>query len=738
MKLSTTIGLLVCLLLCLPASTAAEGGSANWIDFGSAFAGNAPDVQAQSSWDGIDIWIQVPGVNVRDVKTKSGVYTRLAFDDDAFRGAIGSPRIPVIRKFVEIPYGAEIDLEILSEDAATLDLATRGFTHPLVPVQAPVPKLPGALEAAPFNLDASVYGRDSFLVGQTVRIQKIDALRGYRIAVLEICPVDYNPVQNTIRAAGMIHVRLNLTGSDRALTESRALRYATPVFEQLLSNMTLNHGAYRNFQFPPDVPIGYLIICHDDYIAAYDPFVQWKTLCGCDVTVTPTSVTGTGTANIKNYIQEAYDTWTNPPVYVLLGSDTDTVACFTGESSGSADDNQYSELEGTGHWTPDIMIGRFPVRSVTDLENILEKVLQVEQMTMPSTDYFKDSVWLASSDHSTMLEATHEWCFDNHVYPLDPVNNTFHAVYERLGGGTQDFADNVDAGRGIVCYSGHGYGNGSGTASVHFVHENVSALTNTDLYGHVMVFACGTNLHDQEISFGERWLLEPDKGSASYWGTSDSSYWDEDDWEQREIYRSQHEDLIHTLSAMYFWGLIEVYNQGSSSSGYYFDIYNLMGDPSSDFLTRIPQTMVLDCLPTTTPNEQDFVRHHGSGGRDTSGGRAGGRQHGRRPAGGGLFGCERCGHSAFHPAGSRIGLDHRDRSQPDTPSAGTADHGGRLRCHGPGRQPVQLHRSDHHPPVGFGFESESRRSGYGRNRYRLRQRADSRDGNIDGSVPGQR
>ncbi|HPQ42141.1 MAG TPA: C25 family cysteine peptidase, partial [bacterium] len=196
-------------------------------------------------------------------------------------------------------------------------------------------------------------------------------------------------------------------------------------------------------------------------------------------------------------------------------------------------------------------------------------------------------------------------CWGNHVQPYDPVNNIYHAVYERLGGATQDFADNVNAGRSIVCYSGHGYGNGTGTASVHFVHDNVSQLTNVDKYTHVMVFACGTNLHDQEISFGERWLLEENKGSVSYWGTSDSSYWDEDDYEQREIFRVQNEDSYYSLMAMYLAGLIEVHTQGGASA-YYFDIYNLMGDPSAVFHGRIPMTPTIGAAQSTTPNPQDF------------------------------------------------------------------------------------------------------------------------------------
>ncbi|HPQ40344.1 MAG TPA: C25 family cysteine peptidase, partial [bacterium] len=486
------------------------------------------------------------------------------------------------------------------------NVQTQNLDYPLIPVQAPVPKLPGALEAAPFDMNSVVYARNQYISEPGVRIQDIDYMRGHRLVVLEITPVGYNPAQNEIRTADGFDIRLEMSGSDPDLTQQMDYRYYNPVFETLLTEKVLNHGAYRSrdYSFPPTTPVSYLILNVADFSAAITPFVEWKTIEGYDVTVEEVP-SGATTSTVKAIIQNAYDNWPNPPAYVLLNGDTNTLPAYTGESSGSADDLQYTELEGTGYYTPDVMIGRFPIRSTSDIESILSKTLQWEQTTMPDTNYFQDSVFLASSDHASMLEATHEWCWGNHIQPYDPANNVYHDVYERLGGSTQDFASNVNAGRAFVCYSGHGYGDGSGTASVHFVHSNVSALTNVDKYTHVMVFACGTNLHDQTISFGERWLLEENKGSVSYWGTSDSSYWDEDDYEQREIFRIQNEDSFYSLSAMYLAGLIEVHVQGGSSA-YYFDIYNLMGDPSAIFHGRIPMTPTITAAQSTTPNPQDF------------------------------------------------------------------------------------------------------------------------------------
>ncbi|MGB3976206.1 MAG: C25 family cysteine peptidase [bacterium] len=566
---------------------------------------NKPLVKvAESNWDAVEIDVVLDGFQSRDLKTKGGVFTQLSLDGNAFKGEVGEPRLPVIRKLVEVPYGADVTLDYQLDGIKTVELGE----YQLMPVQPPIPKLPGALEAAEFKIDRRLYRQNRFLSEPEVRIQDIDYMRGHRLVVMEISPIGYNPGQNQIQYAERISIRLNLRGSDQELTAAMDYRYYSAPFEMFFEANVINHGSYRDrsFVFPPPTPIGYMILNIAAYTQAIQPLVEWKTVQGYDVTVVEVP-SGASTATVKALIQNAYDNWPNPPSYVLLNGDTDTLPAYNGEASHSADDNQYTELEGTGFYTPDVMIGRFSVRSVTDVQNILAKSLQWDMTTMPDMSYLKDSLFLASSDHGSMLEGTHEWCWNNHIKPYDQARNVYHPVYERQGGNTSHFSANVNEGRSLVNYSGHGYGDGTGTACIHFVHSHVQALTNANKYPHVMVFACGTNLHDQTISFGERWLLEANKGSVSYWGTSDSSYWDEDDDLERAIYLTQNQNYQYSLSAMYFSGLYKIYQSGYSSAAYYYDIYNLMGDPSLPIYGRIPMVPVIDAPVNTTPNPQTFT-----------------------------------------------------------------------------------------------------------------------------------
>jgi len=588
------------LIMLLPAAANASGG---WIPF-SANAGQDTQVDVvRSDYESVQLRVLVPGVAVDAVKADGREFTRLTFDDDGFIGEWGTPQIPVIRRLIEVPCGARLSLDVRSLDEGELLLADEGYVMPLLPVQPPIPKC--ATDAPiEFQLNEKAYKINGYSPDYTVRILDDGVLRGRRLVHLEIAPLAYDPVSGSLKFRSDLDITLRFTGADIELTKAQRERYRSVEFDTLFDRFIVNNDGFesKTYSFPPAAPVGYLVICADAFNSAISSWVSSKEAEGYDVTVALTSQTGSTTTAIKNYITTAYNTWPIPPVFVLLVGDTNTIPTYTGTSSATEDDMPYTDVDNAGYWTPDVLLGRWPVRDSADIDAIVAKTLQFQNMSMPSSAYFKDSVWLASTDHASMLEATHQWCFDNHVDPFDPPNNTMHQVYERLGGATADFASNVNAGRGFVCYSGHGYGDGSGTASVHFVASNVRALTNANKYGHVLIFACGTNKYNQTESFGEVWTNEANKGSVTFWGTSNNSYWNEDDCLQREIFRISHEDRYWPIAAALYAGLIDVYNTLPSNAQYYFNIYNLMGEPSLAFHGRIPQTPSVVCASAIPPS----------------------------------------------------------------------------------------------------------------------------------------
>ena len=57
-----------------------------------------------------------------------------------------------------------------------------------MPKQAPVPKLPGAQEAAPFDYNIAAYSRASDTPEQRAIITEAGVVRGQRLLLLEVKP----------------------------------------------------------------------------------------------------------------------------------------------------------------------------------------------------------------------------------------------------------------------------------------------------------------------------------------------------------------------------------------------------------------------------------------------------------------------------------------------------------------------------------------------------------------------
>ena len=82
---------------------------------------------------------------------------------------------------------------------------------------------------------------------------------------------------------------------------------------------------------------------------------------------------------IKNFIQNAYDTWEYPPNFICIIGDADgpyAVPTFTENLSlhNGEGDHPYTLLEGDDYIS-DVNIGRLSIRSLSDLANISNKII---------------------------------------------------------------------------------------------------------------------------------------------------------------------------------------------------------------------------------------------------------------------------------------------------------------------------------------------------------------------------
>jgi len=530
----------------------------------------APAVVTVLGFDqnGLQVSIETPGFALVPYKNDHGEFAVVTWPDAAPYGEIGAPLLPVVRKLFLAPPGTEVKLVASVGEQITIDETAAGMSLLVQPRQTPVEKLPGALENASFDFDAAAYDIKADYLVEAATVRELGVARGQHLWMLEVYPIGYNPASRTLTYRPNINIDLAFTNGG----EPSELNPLPAVQNNVLNpdpDAMMTRGAGN-----------YLIVVADDFEAQIAPFAAHKEAKGFDVSTYVAS--SSSSSAIKSYIQSLWG-GPNAPDYILLVGDTQHIGYFVGGGVGSPDtDLPFTCMDGASDWYPDICIGRFPADSSSELAAILDKVMSYDNAQFADSDYLKRAVFMASQDNYTVSEGTHNWVINNYMIPneidcLKLYCHTYNAT-------TQQVRDAFNEGRFWGVYSGHG-GTTSWADGPAFSQSDVNNLTNEDMYSMVMSFACVTGSFTLDECFTETWILAPNKGAVGIWGSSVNSYWTEDDVLEKRWFDSifDEDDDVPMEFGPTFVDTLYRYlaEMGSgSTTRRYFEMYNLMGDPS--------------------------------------------------------------------------------------------------------------------------------------------------------------
>ncbi len=521
---------------------------------------------------GLEVRAVVVGLACRTRTTKGGEFVEVNWPEASVAGRIGDPALPVVRRLFIAPPEATVTVTMHVGQPTVFGLADVGYPMPVLPVQAPVEKLPGAIERAPFDYNDSTYIADQDLPDERVTIEELGIARGQRLFLLEVSPVAYNPVAGTLTVWPEIEAQVRFSGQTDWAQELSPL----PGLERIL----LNPGPLAS---APRASGNYLIVVHSDYASGIAAFADAKQARGFDVTTwVPPSPTTTA---IKDYIEGLWGTGAAPD-FILLVGDTNTIPHWTGGGAGSPDtDLPYSCMDGASDWYPDIALGRFPVRSEDQLQAIVDKTFYYENGPLADPDYVMRAVFMASEDNWTVSEGTHNWVIENYMDPYEIVSDKLYC--HTYSATTQQVRDSFNDGRFFGIYSGHG-GTYSWADGPPFSQSDVDNLFNENMYPFVCSFACVTGTFTASECFVETWIRAPDKGALAIYGSSVNSYWTEDDVLEKRLFDAiydEEDDVPAQVAPVWNDARMRYLAQmgSGSTTRRYFEMYNLMGDPSLFF-----------------------------------------------------------------------------------------------------------------------------------------------------------
>jgi hypothetical protein len=339
--------------------------------------------------------------------------------------------------------------------------------------------------------------------------------------------------------------------------------------------------------FSQEIGARYLIITHDDFYDAIQPLAQWKHRKGMRTKVVKLSETGSSASQIKDYIEDAYNTWQIPPEFLLLVGAPNYLP-FP-QVSYLYSDNYYTNIEGDIY--NEILSGRLTVHDTTEAQIVVNKILLYEK-----TPYMDDSLWFINS--CLILRNDYDpddsiyWSDIHHAKNLMLQNgyNTIDTLASQFGNNANDIIQAVNDGRAFVLYRGCGVGNWYSPFSV-----DPDQTENGVKLPIVLSITSRTIGTGSTPATAERWLLtgEPSlpRGGAGYFATTttvtNGAYLRSAVC--KGFFNAIFQDGKRTFGEACEGGRINVYTLYNSASEYRG--FTTLGDPEMNIWTAIPKAI---------------------------------------------------------------------------------------------------------------------------------------------------
>lgn len=521
--------------------------------------------------------------------------------------ATGEPQLPAQNTLIVIPIGAHIDITIANDEVITMPLADLGSRHPLIPAQ---PSAFKSQRTTPWKVNQQCYDADTFYHAPLVHIEPIGVMRGWQVARLTIAPVEYHPRLSLLRLHTHMEVSITYRNADMPQTLDLVQRYASLRFPSFGMKLpTTDHTQ----------PEHYLIVSRTEFADQLQPFIRWKEQEGYRV---ETMYFDTSSRNvIKERIQQRYleATATHPfPTFILLVGNSNKIQQGPTQHTISGLGSHPTDLfyaDFSGDYLPEAFIGRWPVADTTQLRAVIEKTLNYEQYRFSNPEYLQHTLLVAGSENRDVAPITTNGQVNylSSTLPLMADSLVIHPFFNPQSANQKDSILSLwSNGVGLVNYTGHSLTSGWRNPTIALA--DIDSLPSYGQYALVVNNCCLSNAYNSDC-MGTHLITKSHGGAIGVIGATNETLWNEDYYwalgARNELSLTPGFDATtpgafdswttNALSAPYFHsatqsqimmaGNIAVMQYGSPYSGFYWEVYNLMGDPSLMPYLGVPQPM---------------------------------------------------------------------------------------------------------------------------------------------------
>ena len=179
---------------------------------------------------------------------------------------------------------------------------------------------------------------------------------------VSITPFQYNPVTQTLVAIQDMEIELVESGNTDTMPFIPQKR--SRAFETLYESLIVNYSTLNRDNIEYQRPAILYVLPNNigNLFGTVEQLMDWKKRVGYDVQFVSSSNVVNNRNNLKNYIDDAYENWENPPVHVTIVGDADgsyDIPTWSESWSGynGEGDYPYTTLEGNDVF-PEVFIGR--------------------------------------------------------------------------------------------------------------------------------------------------------------------------------------------------------------------------------------------------------------------------------------------------------------------------------------------------------------------------------------------
>ncbi|MEQ1745116.1 MAG: C25 family cysteine peptidase [Saprospiraceae bacterium] len=561
--------------------------------------------------------LQIGGFGETTVATPNGTAIIPRFEGGTPLLVKSVPDVPKYATALAIPNKGNMAVEVIESDFIEVQNIT------MAPSKGNLLRKVNPADL-PFDY-GEAYQNNAFFPGKLAEMQTPFIFRETRGQTLWIFPVQYNPVQKSMRVYRSITLRVYHTGGSG--TNEQAGGPVTPaqsrVFDQLQRQFFANGSLQAESRGSGgDTPEKMLVIAEDNLLAELEPLVTWKRQMGVHTTVVPVSTIGSSEADaVHEFVKKYYAE--HGISYLLLVGDEFAIKPHMRPSGGTsyACDNCFGYMSGDDHF-PEILVGRLHANTPAQLRIMVNRNLEYE--IDPLTD--NNNNWMATAMASASDEGLgvgddgqadwqhgNEWkskhladgyeqyweFFDGDHTADSPTPGHFTA--DQPGNPQYSALVNAMNSRGVSLYNYTGHGWEQGLVSGNFTTTAVSTLNNTGRYPILIAVACCAGNFTNGECLGEAWQRAGDyntgqpRGGIAGFFSSDFQSWsppmEGQDGMNQYLADADGINISPTMCGMMAFGnagMIAAYNQGGEAMA---DFWIPFTDPTTVPRTRYPQTL---------------------------------------------------------------------------------------------------------------------------------------------------